>query len=273
MSKSMNVRKERKKFIKESQDYLTIFERLSHRILTIMYLSIFWLIVPFVILIFIVDGFSFPVLIVSGMIVMIFVPIMRQNEKRLETLIKTRKESGMKPSADKKTNLEPTIDSNQEVEFEADYVFPSMYLNVGVNNFYLTLCSMFITALFVWSHGWGDPITTFFLCLSVALLIYSFWFPYSRFVKKDVQVNAEFLKIGKRTLHYREIREIESYRHGDQIYFYLTYTNEPIIISPENEVKQEADDYLKTWCKQLEIPYIEKKKRFVENAKDADNHQ
>lgn len=257
MSKNdIRITKARKKFIKESEEYLTPFEQFSHKILSIMYKSIFWVLLPFVVLIFLVDGFNIPVLTVLGTDFLIFVPMIRLNEKRLEFLIEARMEMDKKMVSDKRIESQSEMELSTSDEGGSSFGFPAISINMGSNSFFVTAISFFITFLFVWSHGWGDSLTKFFLYLSLALLIFSFWFPYSNLIKRQIEVYGEFLKVGKRTLFYREIREVVCRGNGSAIEFHLTYTGEPIKIRPENDFQEEAKEAMREWCQHLDIPFI-----------------
>lgn len=220
-----------------------------------MYKGIFWFLIPFVILIFLVDSYNFSVFTVLGIAFLVFVPITKQNEKRLEALIKSRKELKEKPGSEIRTNLEKK--SNKVDESEAAYIFPGTSINMGSNSFFLTLMFIFMTWMLSYPFGWDHAITKSFLYVTIALLVFSFWFPYSKFVDRQVEVHDEFLKIGKRILSYGEIREIVCRSNGTILEFHLTYTNEPINIRPENEYQQEAWDFLKEWCPYVDIPFTE----------------
>ncbi len=251
------IAKERKRFIKQSEQYLTSFERFSHNMLSIMYKGILWVLLPFIILIFLVDGFNLSVLVFVGIIFFVFVPIMRQNEKRLEILIKSRMEMEKKTVLEQPIEPRPKMEPSNANEAEVSFAFPGISINMGANSFFVTAISFFITFLFVWSHGWGNSLTKFFLYLSIALLVFSFWFPYSNFVRRQVKSEGDFLKIGKRTLFYREFREVHCRGNGSELEFHLTYTAEPIKIRPENDFQQEAKGYIKEWCEHFEIPFTE----------------
>lgn len=263
--------KERKKFIKESEQYLTSFERFSDKMLSILYKCIFLIVLPFVLLIFLVDGFNFSVLVFLGIIFFIFVPIMRQNEKRLEVLIKSRMEmeghtipvpeEKERPNVQQVEQREKTPERNEvlvkEKKEEESFVIPATSINMGSNSFFLTFLAFFMTVLLYWIFGWGSLITKSFLFGSIALLVFSFWFPYSKFVERRVEINGERVKIGKRDLFYREFKEIICRDQGNIIEFHLTYTNEPINIRPEEAFRQEMREYLKGWCNQVGISFTD----------------
>lgn len=226
----------RRKQVNVDAKFLTPTERWTQRILTFFYKSVFWFLLPLVVVLFLVDGFHFSVLLVLAIVLFIFVPIYKQNEKRLETLAKIRKDNAEKTEAH-------DFSASEEKGLRA------ISMNAGMGSFYVTICSFFITVLFVWSHGWGAALTKFFLFLTILFLGVSIWLPYSPFLKRSISFTNERIQIGKRTLYRGEIREIEYDEKNGVVNCYLTYTNEPVKLLIEKEDRSSAEEMLRSWCR------------------------
>lgn len=235
---------------KLEERYLTTFERMTLRILTFFYKSIFWFFIPLTIIIFIVDGFNVSVLVFLCIALFIFIPIYKQNEKRLQTLSQIREEKVYERNNTISLEIQNTTEER---------TIESISMNVGINSFLGTFCSFIITILFIWSHGWSSSITRFFIVLTIILLAVSIWLPYSPFLKRKIAVRDETIRVGKRVLHKKEIKRMEYDFKSGELHCHLTYTNEPLKLLIEKEDRSNAKEVLQQWCKQAGVIFVEKR--------------
>lgn len=235
---------------KLEERYLTTFERMTLRILTFFYKSIFWFFIPLTIIIFIVDGFNISIIVFLCIVLFIFIPIYKQNEKRLKTLIQIRME---KEKDDENEKISSEIQKSTE-----ENMIESISMNVGINSFLGTFCSLIITILFIWSHGWSSSITRFFIVLTIFLLAVSIWLPYSPFLKREISVANEMIRVGKRLLHKKEILQMEYDECSGELNVHLTYTNEPLKLLVEKKDRALAKEVLHQWCEREHIVFVEK---------------
>ena len=129
------------------------------------------------------------------MVVFIYIPIFKQNEKRVrmkvtlrlekhryETINKQLLVNDHKKTASSQAGVlyrDRAVEKKEKVDqFEAK----AISLNMASAGFFVTLISFFITIVQWWTHGW-DSIAKSLLYVSIFLLAFSCWLPYSKWVE------------------------------------------------------------------------------------------
>ena len=134
------------------------------------------------------------------MVVFIYIPIYKQNEKRVRMKVMLRLEKHRNETINKQLlvkNHEETASSQVEVlhrdemekakEQEDQFEAKAISLNMASAGFFVTLISFFITIVQWWTHGW-DSIAKSLLYVSIFLLAFSCWLPYSSWVRRRVVI-------------------------------------------------------------------------------------
>ncbi|MCG7336899.1 hypothetical protein MHZ95_16690 [Sporosarcina sp. ACRSM] len=142
-------------------------------------------------------------------------------------------------------------------KIDSDFTAEAISLNMCTRPIYLILCSGFITFLFSISHGWHS-LTQFFLFITVLSIAFFFWFPYSKFVKRQVAITKVTVDIGSHCLFPREIDYVVCRANGNMFEFHLHRSNEATQIRMEDEWKTATRDRLKQWCEKFDIRFVEK---------------
>ena len=142
----------------ESEIKLTAYDRMTHNVLSFLLKAVFWVILPFILLIFITEGFDFSILLFPAMVVFIYIPIYKQNEKRVRMKVMLRLEKHRNETINKQllvndhsktylpkrkysTVMEAVEKKEQADQFEAK----AISLNMASAGFFVTLISFFIT--------------------------------------------------------------------------------------------------------------------------------
>ncbi|NEU30496.1 hypothetical protein GN156_06825 [bacterium LRH843] len=220
--------------------------------------KICWSLLPIMLVLFVLYDVNLSALLFIAMIVFVYIPILKQYERRLEIKAMSDIEKQGNEPMKSNTSIQSTMDMDRIRKDEDEFVADAISLNMGAGSFLVTLCFAFVTFLFVLSNGWGDSVTTFFLTLSLLLLAFSIWFPYSNFVKRQVIITPKTVKIGKRYIYPVEIRHVISRANGNMIEFHLTHTKEATQVRMEDKDKIATRDRLKKWCEKLQVKFIEK---------------
>ena len=255
----------------ESEIKLTAYDRMTHNVLSFLLKAVFWVILPFILLIFITEGFDFSILLFPAMVVFIYIPIFKQNEKRVRMKVMLRLEKHRNETINKQllvNDHSKTVSSQAgvlhryravEKKEQADqFEAKAISLNMASAGFFVTLISFFITIVQWWTHGW-DSIAKSLLYVSIFLLAFSCWLPYSKWVRRRVVITEDTIIVGKRTINVGEIQKVVCEGNGRVIDLHIVYQKEAVQIRIEDEYQLDTEDTLKKWCKKLSVPFEEKK--------------
>lgn len=250
-------KKERKRYIKRHSAHLTRTEKISYKIFSFVHLFSLWIVIPFILLIFIVDGFNIALLSFLGLIIIMYMPMANQYEKMLLVKLESRlKRAIERPNIKNDEGSHKIHESieNEKVLFEAN----SISLNTSARPMYLTISLVMLTVLFFWSHGWQSLITKILFYVTIVSVAFTVWFPYSSFVKRKVKMGEDSVWIGRKMIYVNEISHVVSRTSGTMIEFHLVHSKEAEQVRIENEEQIEARDFIKKWCAEREISFTEK---------------
>lgn len=119
---------------------------------------------------------------------------------------------------------------------------------------YLLISLLTISGLFMYSHGWST-ITKWFVGVTIVVLIFCIWFPYSPFVKIELHITDDKVYIGKYLYTVKDIVKIINQREGIIIEFHMEHLNEPISVRMDEGFQKDSSDYLQMWANFHNISY------------------
>lgn len=122
---------------------------------------------------------------------------------------------------------------------------------------FLFISLFVLSGLFMYSHGW-TTITQWIVSLTIVVLIFCIWFPYSPFVKIELYIVDDQVHIGKYIYTIEQIDKIVNNKEGLTYDIHLINKTEPISIRMDEGFQKNSSDYIQQWANYHEIDYEKK---------------
>lgn len=130
----------------------------------------------------------------------------------------------------------------------------AMSVNMAASAFYVVIATVTMFVYSLYQFGWNG-MTLFYFILMTFTLVFTFWFPYSPFVEKNVSFFPDKIRAGHREFYVPDIRKISVNKHKISYNLYLTYTSEPYEVYIEKGYRKQTLKVMTDWCEKHQISF------------------
>lgn len=236
-------------------------EKVLYRLLTFFMKCFFFVIFPLILLIVMIDGFSYSLLFLPGMYIFVYSPIFKQYKQKLqrqksfEIQLKNKQllfpVNGFDSKEALKKPTSPEILNTKEM-----YSVKGSLLNIGLAAMYVTISIFVVMICFWFVSGWGNE-TKITLIITIIAAVFSMLLPYLKISQKQITLYDNYVVIGKSQFYANQIKEViwDEQKGNLKLEHTDHDVSSELVINKEERKKTTAA--LREWIHVIKLPYKE----------------
>lgn len=248
---------------------LSLYEKATYKMLKALLIFSYWIVIPFTLLMFVIEGFLFSILVFPATVLVVYRPVYKQFIKRIQLkkaakLEVSNKERLAELQRDTNTLLTHKgqtgqTEQTEQTESKELYSVKGAYTNISLAVLYFGV--VILGVLMVLRYMYDFNINTIVLVsVGTVTVVISFSLPYMKISYKTLTLLEDGLLLGKFKVYSNLINEITWNKESGSVKIKHADNDVDTSLIIDKKDRQQTEEALKAWVELTNIPFRELKK-------------